>query len=110
MHFRVASCFLRAEALTRLVLVTLQVSLHFRMNAWTERTPTSASWLGNRGGWYPKQHSKGDILEEEEVWLLTTYSAYSNWKFEETGLWELRHCKTVSRHWFARSVLPLDCG
>ena len=82
MRFQSGSCFIRAEALTRLARVTLQVRLHLRTNAWTEGTPTSSSWLRNRGGWYPKHHWKGDILEEEEeeeeVWLLMAFSAYSN--------------------------------
>ena len=43
-----------------------------------EETPTSSSWLGNKGGWYPRQHLKGDSPEAADVWPLMAYSAQGN--------------------------------
>ena len=79
---RSASCFIRAADLTR--LARDQVRLHRRTNAWADGTPTSSSWLGNKGGWYPKQHSNSDILDAADASLLMAYSAYSSWEPQET--------------------------
>ena len=54
-------------ALMRLARVALHVLLQSLMNACAEGTPTISSWLGNSGGWYPKQHSNGDSLEDSET-------------------------------------------
>ena len=80
------------------------------MNAHADGTPTSSSWLGNSGGWYPRQHSKGESLEEEDVWLLIAYSPHGSWELHEVGLLEHRHLSTVSMAWLARSVWSFDCG
>ena len=61
-------CFIRAAAFCRLARVALQVHLHRRMKASADWTPTCSSWLGNRGGWYPRQHSKGERLVAAETW------------------------------------------
>ena len=49
------------------VCVALQVRLHRRMKASADWTPTCSSWLGNSGGWYPRQHSKGERLVAAET-------------------------------------------
>ena len=105
-----ARCFIRAEALMRLARVTLQVLLHHLTKACADSTPTSFSWLGKNGGWYPKQHSKGDILEAADVWLLIAYSTHGSCELQDTGLLAHRHLSTVSIDWLARSVWPLDWG
>ena len=94
--FLSASCFIRAVALMRLARVTLQVLFQRLTKACAEGTPTSSSWLGNNGGWYPEQLSNGDILEAADVWLFIVYSAHSNCALQVTGLLAHRHLRTVS--------------
>ena len=77
--------FMRSAALTRLVCAALHICLHRRMKAAADETPTSSSWLGNKGGWYPRQHSNGDSLEAADMWPLIAYSAQGSW-VQEAGL------------------------
>ena len=105
-------CFIRVEALMRLACVALQVLLQRLTNSHADGTPTSSSWLVNNGGWYPRQHSNGDLPDAADVWLLIALiAAYGNCEPNcEAGLLAQRHRRTVSIDWFAPSVWPLDWG
>ena len=87
----------------RLARVTLHVLLQRLMNASADGTPTSSSWLGNNGGCYPKQHSKGESLEAADVWLLIAYSAQGNCELHETRIIRAQ----TSQHGLHSLVSPL---
>lgn len=85
------------ENLSKAALARPQVLSHLLTNACREGMTISRSCEGNTGGWYPREHWKGDRPEEALGRELWAYSTQGRRLHQAEGFPEVMQRRNVSK-------------